>query len=83
MLTGLPILTYRQEYEGRLSIAVDAWSSPNHKAFLAITVHLVRDGKPLRMVLDIIELAKAHTGRNMAQAIADTLEDFGIAGKVR
>jgi hypothetical protein len=55
---------------------------PNHKAFFAITVHLLRDGEPLRVVLDVIELAKAHTGRNMAKAIADTLKAFGITTKV-
>ena len=77
-----PKLTYHKDYDGRLSIAVDAWSSPNHKALLAITIHLLHDEKPLRMVLDVIELAKAHTGKNMAKAIADTLKEFGIAKKV-
>jgi hypothetical protein len=75
-------LTYHQEYDGWLSFAIDAWSSPNHKAFIAITVHLLRDGEPLRLVLDVIELAKSHTGRNMAIVFADVLESFGIAKKV-
>jgi len=81
-LTNQLNLTYCEAHEGRISIAIDAWSSPNHKAFLAITVHLLRDGNPLHMVLDIIELAKVHTGRNMARAIVNTLEDFGITRKV-
>lgn len=34
------------------------------------------------MVLDVIELAKAHTGFNMAKAVADTLKEFGIPKKV-
>jgi len=35
------------------------------------------------MVLDVIELAKAHTGFNMAKTMADTLTEFGITKKVR
>jgi hypothetical protein len=47
-----------QEYEGELSFATDAWTSPNHKSFVAVTVHLAHEGKPLVMVLDIVEVAK-------------------------
>jgi hypothetical protein len=49
---------------------------------MAITVHLLREDAPLRFVLDVIELAKAHTGRNMAKAFEDTVKAFGIADKV-
>ena len=37
---------------------MDAWTPPNHKVFVAITVHLERGGKPLSMLLDFIELAE-------------------------
>jgi hypothetical protein len=30
---------YRQEYEGNLNFATDAWTSPNHKAYVAVTLH--------------------------------------------
>ncbi|KAF8325140.1 hypothetical protein F5887DRAFT_823745, partial [Amanita rubescens] len=46
-----------QKYEGRLSFATDAWTSPNHRAYVAITVHLVHNGRPLSMVLDIVQVA--------------------------
>ncbi|KIK75677.1 hypothetical protein PAXRUDRAFT_172069 [Paxillus rubicundulus Ve08.2h10] len=48
------------EHNGKLSFATDAWTSPNHKAFVAITVHLVHESKPLALVLDIVEVAKVH-----------------------
>lgn len=35
--------------------------SLNHKAFVAITVHLAQEGKPLALVLDIIEVVKVCT----------------------
>jgi hypothetical protein len=47
-----------QEYEGELSFAMDAWTSPNHKSFVAVTVHLAHKGKLLVMVLNIVEVAK-------------------------
>ena len=50
-----------QEYEGRLNFATDAWTSPNHQAYVAVTVHLEKDGKPLGMLLDVVEVAKVRT----------------------
>lgn len=50
-----------QDYDGRLSFATDAWTSPNHRAFVAITVHLEHNGKPLRLLLDLVEVAKVRT----------------------
>ncbi|KAI1785791.1 hypothetical protein LXA43DRAFT_899061, partial [Ganoderma leucocontextum] len=55
-----------QGYAGKLSFATDAWTSPNHRSFVAITVHLELKGRPLRMLLDLVELAKSHTGVNLA-----------------
>jgi hypothetical protein len=35
-----------QEHEGNINFATDAWTSPNHKAFVAITVHFEVNGAP-------------------------------------
>ena len=34
------------------------------------------------MLLDIVEVAKSHTGVNLAAAFAKILEDYGISEKV-
>lgn len=34
------------------------------------------------MLLDIVEVAKSHTGMNLAAAFAKILEDYGISDKV-
>ena len=47
-----------QEYNGKLNFATDAWSSPNHKAFVAVSVHFEHNGEPVSMVLDVVEVAK-------------------------
>jgi hypothetical protein len=65
-----------------LSFATDAWTSPNHKAYIAVTVHFEEGGVPISMLLDIVEVARSHSGLNLAAAFAKILDDFGIADKV-
>jgi hypothetical protein len=47
-----------QEYPGHLHFAMDAWTSPNHQAFIAWTVQFEHDGELLCFLLDIIEVAE-------------------------
>ncbi len=77
---------------------MDVWSSPNHCAFVAVTVHLEQDGLPLCLLLDIVEVAEvcahvcslcfqltldqSHNGFNLAAAFAQILDDFKIEKKV-
>ena len=50
---------------------------------MAVTVHLEKDGIPECFLLDIVEVAKSHSGVNLARAFSDVLKDFGIEDKVR
>ncbi|PBK85235.1 hypothetical protein ARMGADRAFT_1048098 [Armillaria gallica] len=36
-----------QEYDGELNFATDAWTSPNHQAFIVFTLHFIHDGQPV------------------------------------
>jgi hypothetical protein len=65
-----------------LNFATDAWTSPNHKAYVAFTVHFEHEGAPVLMLLDLVEVAKSHSGENLAAAFAKVLEEFGISDKV-
>ncbi|KAG1730510.1 uncharacterized protein EDB91DRAFT_1239076 [Suillus paluster] len=56
--TRQQIANMLQKYEGELNFAMDAWTSPNHKAFMAESVHLEHKGKPVAMILDIVEVPK-------------------------
>jgi hypothetical protein len=38
----------------------DAWTSPNHKAFVAVSVHFEYDGEPLCLILDVVEVAEVY-----------------------
>ena len=66
-----------------MNFATDAWTSPNHKAYVAFTVHFVHEGEPISMLLDLVEVAKSHSEENLTAAFAEVLEDFGISDKVR
>ncbi|KAF6744774.1 hypothetical protein DFP72DRAFT_783363, partial [Ephemerocybe angulata] len=47
-----------RDHPGSLHFATDCWTSPNHRAFAAFTVHLEQDGKPFILLLDVIELPR-------------------------
>ncbi|TEB32875.1 hypothetical protein FA13DRAFT_1595398, partial [Coprinellus micaceus] len=50
-----------KDYDGKLSFATDAWTSPNGKPYVAVTVHFEHEGNPVCMLLDIVEVAEAHS----------------------
>lgn len=47
-----------REYDGDLHFATDAWTSPYQKAYVGITVHFQKDGHPIALVLDVVEVPK-------------------------
>jgi hypothetical protein len=47
-----------------------------------ILVSWVHDNQPVTAMLDFIELAKSHSGQNMAEAMVSTLNRYRIAHKV-
>ncbi|KAJ7232510.1 hypothetical protein C8J57DRAFT_994173, partial [Mycena rebaudengoi] len=57
-----------QEYPGSLNFSTDSWSSPNHRAIVAWTVHLQHEGKALSFLIDVIEVPESHTGETLARA---------------
>jgi hypothetical protein len=67
-----------------LNFAIDAWTSPNHNAFVAITVHFANEhpNGASQFVLDMVEVPCSHSGRKLAQVFHKVVEDFGIEDKV-
>ncbi|KJA13834.1 hypothetical protein HYPSUDRAFT_124166, partial [Hypholoma sublateritium FD-334 SS-4] len=57
-----------REHEGAFHFGTDAWTSPNHKAYVAVTVHYEFNGVPISMLLDLVEVPKSHSGVNLAAA---------------
>jgi hypothetical protein len=72
-----------QEVPGKLSFAVDGWTSPNMKPFLGITAHWTDGDWCLQEVLlDLVPLAGPHSGENLCKAFVDTCTEFGILTKL-
>ena len=72
-----------QDAPGRLSFAVDAWTSPNTKDFLGITVHWIDASWQLRnTLLAIPPLGESHTGEALCTAFEATCRDFGVMSKL-
>ncbi|KAL0957210.1 hypothetical protein HGRIS_014896 [Hohenbuehelia grisea] len=74
--------TLLKEYNGNLNFTTNAWTSPNHWAFIAIMVHLEMNGEPVSLLLDLVEVAESHNGLNLAVVFAGILDDYGIADKI-
>jgi hypothetical protein len=67
-----------QDHPGRIHFGTDAWTSTNHHAFVAWTVHLEHKGTMLAFLLDIVEVPESHTGLALAKAFQKMLETYGI-----
>lgn len=68
----------------RLSIAYDAWTSPNNHSFLAVVGYFVDQRWKLREVLLGFEpFLGAHTGRNMGDIVYDVLAKYGVQERVQ
>lgn len=48
----------KKEYVGKVNAGTDAWTSPNHFAFVAVTLHWVEDGALQNVLLDIVAVSK-------------------------
>jgi hypothetical protein len=40
------------------------------------------NGEPFSMLLDLVEVAKSHSGKNLAEVFEKVLKDFGVSDKV-
>ena len=71
-----------QDHPGKLSFTTDCWTSPNHRAFAAFTVHLEQKDVPLSFLLDFLEIPESHTGETLVREFDDMLRNFRIQVKV-
>ena len=53
-----------------MSFTTDAWSSPNHRAYIAIAVHLIHNGEPISLILDVVEVAKVRLPCSLSDGAA-------------
>jgi hypothetical protein len=82
VLRSLLIYIIEQKHPECLHFATDAWTSPNHRAFIAWTVHFEYEGVMMSFLLDIIEVPESHSGATLANVFQAMLERFGLEKKV-
>ncbi|KAJ3833742.1 hypothetical protein F5878DRAFT_492977, partial [Lentinula raphanica] len=64
-----------QAYEYLIPVELDCWSSPNHRAFMSVMIHIFRNSDEngaeelTAVLLDFVELPCSHSGENMAEAL--------------
>lgn len=76
------LLSHVQANDSRVSYQTDAWTSPNHRAFVAFYINLERDGHPIRFLLDMREVPCSHTGAALAHDMKAMMEEYDIVEKV-
>jgi hypothetical protein len=77
------LATKLKVHDSCLNFATDAWTSPNGRAFVAVTAHYEMNGLPSTLLLDIMGCAHSHTRSNLASTFEKILKEFGISEKVR
>ncbi|KAJ7315297.1 hypothetical protein DFH08DRAFT_820563 [Mycena albidolilacea] len=78
---GTAIWCKQQDYPGRLSFGTNAWTSPNHQAFVVWIVHLQHKGELLSFPLDMYEVLESHTREVLAWEFDKMLAQFNIQHK--
>lgn len=72
-----------QSIPGLMPIALDAWTSSNRIAFLAIVgTFITEDWRMEEVLLDFIEMHGAHDGKNMADCLCRTVVELDLRPKV-
>ncbi|KAF8718330.1 hypothetical protein AX14_011894 [Amanita brunnescens Koide BX004] len=69
-------------HDGRFHFATDCWTAPNRRAYMAVTIQFATEGVVKEWLLDIVEVARSHTGVQLATTFADILDAFSICDKV-
>ncbi|KAF7799848.1 hypothetical protein EIP86_011090 [Pleurotus ostreatoroseus] len=73
-----------QDNVDELQFATDNWTSPNHRAYMALVVFFNEDdlsNETTAALVDVVEVAESHKGRTLAEVFSTVLEEFGISDK--
>jgi hypothetical protein len=78
------VINLLQRSSGRISFAMDAWTSANFIPFLGITVHWIDENWKLQcMLLSLEPLSGSHSGENLSKVFVNTCNEFGILTKIQ
>ena len=67
----------------KISLTIDAWTSPFKQDFLGVTAYWISDDwKHEEMILGFESLSGSHTGKNLAAALSPLLEEYDLGEKL-
>jgi hypothetical protein len=67
----------------RISISMDAWTSPSYISILGVVAHFIdRSGKRRTAILALRQLEGAHSGENMAGILLQIFNEYGIRNQI-
>ena len=68
---------------GKISIALDCWTSPDKKSFIAIIGYFItEDFHYYEILLGFVPLSDAHTGEWLAEVVLDMLKQHNLLYRV-
>ena len=69
--------------EGKISLALDCWTSPNKLAFMAITGYFIdKNWKYREVVLGFEHIQGSHTGETLAEILRGIVMKHSIANRI-
>lgn len=75
-------LKYMLEKISDLSITTDMWTSDCNKSYITVTCHFIYDDHLYSPVLATREVFESHTGQNIATALKNIFNEWGITNKI-
>ncbi|KAK4698833.1 hypothetical protein P7C70_g7436, partial [Phenoliferia sp. Uapishka_3] len=77
------VRTRLKDFDGKIHFSLDAWTSSNQIAFVAVIAHYVDKDFVLRQdLIDFFEFPGSHTGKRTATALFGLIKEYGIEHKV-
>src|SRR5438046_3371464 len=68
--------------QSRIHISYDLWTSPNHKAMIAIVAHWMMEDYDMKSaLLAIREVHREHSGENIANVVYSVMKEYDIHSK--
>ncbi|KAF7300003.1 hypothetical protein MKEN_01322600 [Mycena kentingensis (nom. inval.)] len=73
----------RLSHVSGIALSTDAWTAPNHRAYVAVAGSWEENGQKVECLLDFIEVPKSHDGKNLAAVLDQVADDFGVSDRIR
>ncbi|VDC02336.1 unnamed protein product [Peniophora sp. CBMAI 1063] len=66
----------------RLNYGSDEWTSPNHRALMAMSVCYEKESNTVEHLLDVVHVPYSHTGVNLSKAFIKSTDGMQITDKI-